>query len=405
MTLRVIVLALFLFALAVPLRAEDVPLTPGEAPAFPGTIYNFEPLEEGEGWEDGKTFLTANARSAQAFFPVGDLEDEGLLLSVDTCAEGARRPDTLYIDLNGNGSLDEGEKFPLEPAGIDHATPDNPLAIVFAKKIPLPATGGEEPLLVNIFYTPVPVNVLEYAPLLLGIQAWECRRGTVTLDGKGYDVVLKDMNVNGAFDDFESGDGSACDTLSLIPAGKELAFGFDPYEQPLRPRFFIEAGAYSVSTGPAGEKLALEKLDTVFGAVAAAAGDIEMTLTHPEWGAHTVKAGQERSFPAGTWKVKTFRRVREASGAYCSYSGPEGMTVAIGPGKKAAVGLDTALKGSVEAQRSRDQIVLSLDMATPQGAHFEAYANPAAKKPFKGVPFTISDGSGRTVLEAVFKFG
>jgi len=28
----------------------------------------------------------------------------------------------------------------------------------------------------------------------------------------------------------------------------------------------------------------------------------------------------------------------------------------------------------------RDQIVLSLDMATPQGAHFEAYANPAAKK-------------------------
>jgi hypothetical protein len=404
MATRVIVPALLAFALAATAAAKDIPLERGTSPPVFTTIYNFEEYEEGDGWDD-ESFLTAKARTTEAYFPFGDLEENGLLLSVDTRADGAVRPDTLYVDLDGSRTLDNGETFALKTTGLGQAAPDNPLAVVAAEKVPIVMAEGAKPLLVDILYVPVPVNVLEYAPVLLGIQTHECRRGTVTLGVETFDLVLKDRTVNGAFNDFEGENDFGSDALSLIPRGKELPLGHDPYAQPLRRRLFQAGKAFTVNVDAAGTKLSLEPLATAFGALAASAGDIEMTLVHPEWGTHTVKAGEERMFPAGSWQVKSFRCVRQETGAHCEYEGPEGMAVAIGEEKKAAISLETALQAVIKAQRARDNVVLALELKTSQGARFLSYLDPAAVKPFEGVPFSISDRSGNTVHEAVFKFG
>ena len=430
---RILSVACIALFLSLPLGAKEIALTYGKAPQMPMGFMGFEALgEDEEGWENAKEILTDKAITVIAYYPLGSLADDGLLISVDTVKEGAPRPDTLYVDLDGDETIGKGEKFSLKPPegaaeGIDAA-----FVTLCAEKIPLSNVFEDQsaPILMDFFYLFADSTkgggdspkLEELPPFLLSITAWGCLSGEVEIGGKDYTVLLIDSNVNGSFADFEE-EGEEAQPDNLVLVSSAAAAGTDTgathggvstldektvmgsFHEPLRRRIFLDGKAYKVGVKENGRALVFSPLAVDFGTVAAAADDIEVELAAPGWGSHTVPPGEKFSLPAGTWHVSGFRRIDKKTGAFCAYEGPEDVKVAIAAGKTAAVSLDTTLKGGIKVGPVRKTVSLSLDMATAQGARFSSYNPPASAGPMEGIPFAITDSEGKTVLKDLFHFG
>jgi hypothetical protein len=414
MILRILIVIAILLPGTSSLRAEEIALTYGQAPDRPVMYEDFDLVEEDEeAWEDGEGVLTDRAVTLYAYFDIAGMDD-GLILSYDFSSAAARKPDILYADVNMNLCLDGGERFPLRPArmpGNDYPPgTDFPLC---AEKLSLAAIAREEcvPFFINVYAIPV-AGDSAYALVPMWYEAWGCCRGGVTIDGKAWDIVLRDQNVNGSFTDFEGKGRGGFDTLRLLPAeadglSTEADGGQASFAQPLRERMLLGGRAFTVALSENGRKITLTPFDAEFGTVAAPAGDVEVSLSSPEWGTHTVAAGGTLALPVGEWKISCFRRIVAATGAFCKYMGPEKIGLKISRGETAIVpALKTTLTPSVVMRgKGKKKRALSLVLTTEQGATFKDYENPAADSPFKGVPLKITDQSGRTVVEGYFPFG
>lgn len=403
----VVCLALFPF---LPLRAEEVALTYGRAPDRPVMYESFELYEEEEDlWEKGADLLTDKAVTLCAYFPIAGLED-GLILSFDNTAAGAAKFDTLYADVDFDLCLGKGEKFPLELARMpgDDYPPGTELPLCAARlSLEGVAGGGKAPFFVNIYVIPVPDAGDGLMLLPLWYEAWGCCRGAISFGSAAFDLILRDQNVNGSFTDFEQHDGKVGDTLTLVPAKSAGSGGRPPWAQPLREKMLLGGRTFLVKVKENGRKLLLDPHAVKFGRAAAPGEEMEVALTSPVWGTHTVGAGSTLALPAGDWKVHSFRQIDRKTGAFCRYMGPEGITLTLAEGAAARVpDLELEMTPAVTMRgKGRRSRTLSLVLSTSQGARFKEYGNPAAAEPLPGIPLRITDGSGRTVTEGYFPFG
>lgn len=406
---RIPLIVFFLAFIGGPLpAAEEVVLTYMDAEAMPYSFSPPEPVEDEEdGWEGGTEFLANKAVTYLAYLNAGDLLDEGLLFSLGASDESASRADTLQIDCNGNRRLEKNEKYALVPL---HAQAEPP--ILCARKIPLVVTEGKKPVLTTFFVIHFPGEGGREEMTAVGLQAWGHCKGQVTLNGESWELILTDVNVNGSFCDFESGSGDflGADAISLKRAAEPL-----PAEPiPLRPKLLLGKSAYTIEVRDNGRKVILGSLDVTFSTVAAARPDIEMVMQHPAWGIQTVPAGKEHALPEGTWTIRSFRTICKETQAFCDYIGPPSVKVALLPDGKRTVELDTVFNATIKPRQTRRAIQLSLHLHTAQGACFSSfYGGVAAGKAesgelgffLEGIPFKISDESGREVQKGIFEFG
>jgi hypothetical protein len=342
-------------------------------------------------WTNGADVLSAGAFT---------FVNGGWIMSLDKRAEGARHPDTLYVDVNGNETLDAGEAFALEPERKDSEEEPgafgNPLV---ARKVPCAAPAGASgERFINI-------SLMQNETLLyVGTGPWGCLAGRGTLGGRPCTATLYDENVSGTFTDFAGTEAgrraSRPDTITLKIDGKSALT-----RKPLRKKMMLSGTVYEVAVAAGGAKLVIDPIETETGAVSVAGNDIEVVLSNPEWGDHTVQSGKDAVLPAGIYKVSSFTRKRSDPYTRCSYTGPAEMEIDIAPGSTASVELETVLNARVETRRSRRNLVLSLTMTTSQGARFRSYAATAESPQLQGVPFFITDGAGGVLVEDIFRFG
>ncbi len=407
MILRILIAVAVLLPGTFPLLAEEITLTYEQAPDRPVLHENFDLVEEDEeAWEEGTDVLTDRAVTLYAYFDIAGMDD-GLVLSYDYSSPALGKPDILYADIDMDLCLDEGEKFLLRPARMpgDDYPPgtDFPLCV---EKISLAAIarGGCAPFFINIYAIPVAAET-DYALVPMWYEAWGCCRGGVTIDGKAWNIVLRDQNVNGSFTDLEGKGRGGFDTVSFLPTGAGGGQAF--FAQPLRERMLLGGRAFTVALSEKGRKMMLTPYEAEFGAAAAPAGDIEVSLSSPEWGTHTVAAGGTLALPVGEWKISCFRRIAAATGAFCKYMGPEKVGLKISSGKTSILPVLKTTMTPTVVMRGKGKIkrTLSLVLTTGQGATFKDYENPAADNPFKGVPLKITDRSGRIVADGYFPFG
>jgi len=399
----------FLALLSVPLlTAEEVVLKYEKSEGMPFAFAMAEEVEDAaDGWQKGADLLPDNAVTLLGYLEAGDMDEEGVLLSVATLGAKARLPDTLFIDCNRNSILEENEKFSFGPLEGQEAS-----GLCCATKIPLSVNQGEKPIFTNLYMLCNIIPEEEEVYYLFALSAWGCCKGELTLEGESHELILIDHNVNGSFCDFVSGSEQypAGDTFQLMPAGSPGHV----QPMPLRQKLFRGKTAYSVTVKENGLKVVLAPVDVEFGSVVAKRQDIEVTLNHPEWGDHVVAAGNERYLPKGSWTIRRFRIVDKETFAFCDYSGPESVKLTLKPGKKAAIELDTAFKATVQPRYSRGKIQLNLQLATAQGARFSSYYGGVQKDKvesgelgqfLEGIPFKITNEAGKEAHKGLFEFG
>ncbi len=415
-------LAALLFCL--PLRAEEIELAQGESRKWSRGFARAVDFEVSDDEWEGGGAPGGRAETCCAYIPVGDLEEEGILLSIDFGKSS--KPAALIIDCNGNGAVDKGERFLFEPAPPDRRRPH--VRRFCAEKVVLPNGPDGKPIPVNVsceigagprhgegdsgLATELEKDALaslrsaveEILPTVeLFVEAWECREGRADLGGVHFDIALIDRNINAAFSDFEEESGDESDLL--VVASKESGPGASFVSaMPLRRKVVLNSRAFSIGVNRDGRKLVIEPIDVPFGVVSSPAADVEVTLKNPEWGRQTIPAGETIPLPAGEWSVDGFRR--RAGKRSCSYTGPEKVRVHIAAGKKAAVELETRLAPAVKSRQRKKTVNLMLSLVTSQGARFNSYElPPSGGKKTAGVSFAIKDSSGRVVLEDSFEFG
>jgi len=141
------------------------------------------------------------------------------------------------------------------------------------------------------------------------------------------------------------------------------------------------------------------------GTVEVSGEGIEAVLYSLEGGARTVRSGRAASLPAGTYRVASFSRTHTEPFARVSYTGPAKMTLTVTAGKTALLDLDPVLVAKVKVRKGRGRVLLSLEMATAQGARFSRYYHRSPAGAAAGIPFLITDGKGNVVVEDSFHFG
>jgi len=396
-----------IFFICAPLGAEDYALTFEKAVHNPVAFFGTAPAEAGEkgtGWIDGDEFLTKDAQSVIAYLGMGEGQNAALLLSVDTKADGADKPDTLYIDLNRNRTLDEAETFPLVLVDNKGAGPVMPFTLLCAEKVAYhdEYSAGGGPFHVNFYYP-----IIDDAPpgfgTAFGLSAWGCYSGRVTLDGVAYDVTLEDRTVNGSFCDFDSGSHFDCDSLEMRRADQEKALtGLTP-PSPLRRKMLIGDRAFGVTVKENGRVLALESITVETGRVSTSSSDLAVNLSHPDWGSFPIEAGETKALPAGEWTIVDYSRVKKEPSSVCYYSAPTDKSVSLAGGESVCLDLATTLVAAVTATPRKGLVQLGLAMTTDGGATMRGFYSEKAKG--RGIPFHITNAAGETLEKGTFEFG
>ncbi len=401
-------LSLLLF-LPVSLTAGEIELTlekSGEGPSF---YFGLNPQNASQpSWEKGSESFTQNASTYDFYFPWGIKEGSRpgtRLLTLDRRAEGDGNPDTLIIDLNRNREIDEGERFDLEAPSTE--SPFGPgYTVLSVAALPfVMGSATRKPLLT--LYLLIPDATPEGSiNLIFGLSAWGCRRGEATIDGVTYTVTLHDRLINGAYDDFQEGNSRQNDTISFVPKEGGSVKEAPNFGTPLRRKMILAGKTYDVRVMEGGARLQIDPITVDYGHVAAAAGDVGLTLVHPDWGNQRIEPDEKKRLPTGTWTVQDFSCTKGEGQPICFYAGPPEMQVEIISGNTVTMKMETRLIPEVTQKAYGDSLNLSLALATTQGAKFRSYfGGNDTKNPFKGIPFVIQNGSGETVQEGLFTFG
>jgi hypothetical protein len=322
-------------------------------------------------------------------------------MTMDKKSEGADLSDTLYVDVNDNETIDEGEVFPLKLQSTDDSREpgsfSNPLV---ARKVPLASPGnGKAQRFVNLSLS------VSGPRLFIGTAPWGNMKGKGTLGGRDCEVVLHDGDADGSFDGFEGGVESIGNRQQSDVFSVTFDGGASGSSQSLRRKMIVGGSTYRVSLSDEGARIAFEPVETLFGTVAAAGDGMDILLSNPEWGAHTVRSGKEKSLPAGIYRITTFSRFQGEPYASCRYKGHEGMEVRVETDGRTDIELDTVLRAEVETRRSRSNLILSLQMATSQGAQFSGYSQRQYPTDPPGVSFFITDSAGEVLVNDYFRFG
>lgn len=396
-----------LFLFSAPLAADEYTLTFEKAVHNPVAFFGTAAIETGEkgnGWIEGGEFLTQDATSVIAHLGMGDAGSTSLLLSVDKKSDEADKPDTLYIDLNRNRTLDEGETIPLVLVDNKGEGPVMPFTLLCAEKVAYCDEDSYEGATFHVnFYYPI----IEDAPpgfgIAFGLSAWGYYTGQVTLDGVAYDVTLEDRTVNGSFGDFDEGARFDCDSLAMHRADEKRALtGMTP-PSPLRHKMFIGHKAFAVAVKENGKVLVLDSITIETGRVNTGAPDLAVNLSHPDWGSFRIEPGETKELPAGQWTIIDFEREKKARSSVCNYSEPTEKTVTLTKGATIRLELATALVAKISAERRSGLVRLELAMTTAGGARMRRYYSATAGS--SGIPFHITNAAGATLEKGSFEFG
>ena len=402
MKVRIITTASLLLALlAASAPGQVAELSYEKADLQPSMYYGAPPLTgEGDGWTKGADGLSSRAKTYR--FHNMDLSAEGgsgiMLITVDGAEKGAF--DTLFLDLDQDRILDEGERFAI--TRMD-GSPFAGTAVAYrAEKVPFPVRGGQGTFDVNLMLIP------DYNPgrnemMILGMTNWGYRKGTVTLGDKVYEVALIDHKVNGAFDDFQSDRPGQTDCLLFAPEGE---LNVEPgllYQNPLLKRMLVDGTAYVVTVSMDGSEVELESFEVAFGEVTWPGEDVAVTFVHPEWGAQAGTAGQAMKLPAGTWKIQEIVRTHD-EGIALHLRGPKRFEIEVEKNGRLTLELSTNLHAEVTPRKQGPKMVLSLALNTKEGASFSYYQGKGNDF-LRGIPFTIHDASGVGIYSGDFTFG
>lgn len=313
--------------------------------------------------------------------------------------------------------IDEGERFPLErlEGGIhlidgDEAVVQN---LVAAKKVRFsPVIDGKEAeFFANVIITCGSTEGIWYRhDYRFSILAWGCYRGRATLDGRVYEIILRDGNADGIFCDFDERSWLTqpdwVDTVAFIPEGSPPMLGI-----PLRRKILLDQKGYSVAVHENGRKMVIEPDPVTLGEVGASSDEIEMALWNADWGAFIVPPGEVKNLPSGIWLVTEFVRHCSETGARCNYwlgsnKGGVRMEAVVEAGKTTIVTLVTIVKGEIIARRrTKDRITFALRLTTPQDASLHSIeCPPDCDDPFDGVPVIITNSAGAIVAQDLFEF-
>lgn len=381
--------------------AEVIELAYEKADENPGYIISAPLIADGgETWQGAEKELTEGALTIQPtlHLPSGD-EGVEMLMSIDTTAQGAKLPDTVYLDLDGDRIIGHGERFVLRPAELPREMRSPSFTMLCAEKVPLLFPGSDEPRHMNVYVMIVTDSAIEELKHLpVGLSGWGCYRGEYTIEGKDYEVTLEDRNGNGVFGDFAGNDQWDADFLLIRQKGVEG----EP-SKPLKERIVTGGNAYSVKVEENGRKLHLDLLDVEFGKVAAGHADMSFSLENSEWGQQYLMPGDAKEVPAGRWTISYFNLIGDDGSTFCVFSAKSAKTVDVTAGEKVVVDFETKVRAKVEARKAKDGYTLNLDLATAEGSKFRGYY--AQDKRFDGVPFRIVDEKGTEVEKGLFKFG
>lgn len=394
MTARLILTAIVALCACSIAAAIEIELTYTESDPQPTSFYGVIPASaNGKFWENGEGILTDRA---VAFNVGGDR-----LITVDYGSDDGEHPDVLYVDLDGDKTIGEGEKFALAPyrqgEGDDASTFF--ASALIATKVPLSAEAADVPgtAYINIIF------IQNEQFCLVCEMAWGHYAGEWKMDGTDHEVRLVDRNANGSFADFAGDNEYDCDQLILI----DRKTGTHDM-QPLRSKILFKSGAYEVEVLDKGGRLKLEPVETQYGTVTVP-DEMTVELYNSEWGARTLTADGDTRLPVGDYWIRTFSRQQNEPFVRCSYRGSENLKVRIEPGAAAKVELETLLHAKVMTKKQRfgNTIRLSLEMATSQGATFRSYTKQGSqgRSALRGVPFFITDKEGNIVVDDMFKFG
>ena len=396
-----------LFLFCAPLGADEYTLTFERAVHNPVAFFGTAPIETGEkgnGWIKGDEFLTENATSVIAHLAMGDAGFAAFLLSVDMKSDEADKPDTLYIDLNRNRTLDEGETLPLVLVDNKGAGPEMPFTLLSAEKVAYCDKDTDESATFHVnFYYPI----IEEAPpgfgIAFGLSAWGCCTGQVMLDDVAYDVTLEDRTVNGSFSDFDEGERFDCDCLTFHRADEQKAITEMTPPPPLRHKMLIGDQAYAVAVKENGRLLSLDPIAIETGTVLAGAPELAVNLSNPDWGSFRIAPGESRDLPAGEWTIVDYAREKTDRSSVCTYSEPTEKSVIVTKGETVRLDLATALVAKVSAKCHSGTVRLGLAMTTAGGARMQGYFSSTAGR--SGIPFHITNSAGETVEKGTFEFG
>jgi hypothetical protein len=367
------------FLLASSAGAEEIAMTYAPVPKKEKLYSSVQPVKaagESAGWEGGAEVLTGRALT----IIVGSR-----LATIDRVAGGDAPPDTFYFDANGNRSLDIGETFPIV------STPGAP-KLFHVEKVAL-----NDPVAGRAYrgYASILFFETNDGRFFHGISPWGHMRWEGTFGGRPCRMILRDENINGVFGDIRRGPKSRPDSLTVFFDGEEKT-------TPLRNRMVIGGKAYCFDALNNGGILLFDSMKNSFGTVTVPAEMMEVELYSPALGTYRVKHGCDEFLPEGTYNVASFVMTRYLPFARCSYKGPPDLEVVVTAEKTTSVTLETMLIATITPRVSRGAVGLSVTMVTPQGACFDGYAATSA---VRGVPFTIVDGAGRTIVDDSFTFG
>ncbi len=364
------------------------------------------------GWSNGGEILSNRALTFALGNPLEGGSPDGLALCVDYETKESKYPFVLYADANGDRKIDETERYPLNwLEGGKHMINGREAILqnhLVAEKICLPTTllGKRHEVFVNIVLSQGTLSGFRNAHYFrFSVEAWGCRKGRATLDDRTYEIIVRDGDCNGLFGDYEKGNWFRApptgDRVAFIPGSSSLS-----RDLPLRQKFVLDSKGFTIDVRENGKKVVIEPEPVAFGEVIPSDREIEMTLWNLDWGSFTFAAGEKKKLPAGDWFVTEFARRSSETGACCYYSGSGKIKASVEAGKNNVVEVDTILRAAVTAKKKRDQIRLSLDLATSQAASFRSYRSSRSDgEPFRGIPFMITDSAGEVVKQAHFEFG
>ena len=257
-------------------------------------------LQGASGWLNGEEFLSKRAITFGIESPLATGTSSMLPLCLDFENADSKKPSVLYVDANRNDTIDEGERYPLKHLGPgDHLMNGRKALLpnhLIAEKIRFtPVLCGEK----QEVYASIVLSNSAYSfrnnasYYLFSIDAWGCRRGRVTLDGAEYEIILRDGNTNGVFDDYDKGN-----ILGTSFPGDSITFiHTDSNSQlrvPLRRNVILQNKAFSIDVRDSGRKVDIEPVDTTFGTLSIQDPQIEMTLWNLEWGIFNIAPGESK---------------------------------------------------------------------------------------------------------------
>lgn len=385
-----LLIVLFFLGVSPLINGEEIELTFQENRTVRMNFSVMPAVKSNRVWTNGADFFSDKAKTYTFTQPYSSAR-RSILACVDPIS---KKKNVFYLDLNNNKTIDKGEAFHAEPFDIDAAGLHD-FADAAYKVTKIPYKGNMD---INITYFEK-YKFGDLDGILFSASAWGCYKGEAILNGAPYNVTLIDNNLDGQFNNYQTSGQYDADQLNIRPKDAAPA-KVNVANDPLRRKMLINAKAYEVIIKENGKKLILDPISVEMGEVIS---NMQTFLAHEDWGNMILQANQKKSLPAGEWALTHYQNSHKNGFIGVTYIGDGKINIDVAPNKVKELKLDTRLIAAISSNRRAKYVDLNLKLKTSQGASFASYYNSTKK--FEGIPFTITDGSGKTVHQGKFTFG